>query len=587
MKKNKENRMLKPFYISISLILFLYTCYAQNNSIISLSPEQQQKAAEIDSVLQFYHKEGILNGAVLVAENRKVIYKNAFGYANFDTKDTLNVQSVFRLASVSKQFTAMCIMILNERGKLSYDDNITKHLPELKYKDVTIRHLLWHTGGLSEGNDLWDKHWDKNKLAGNDDVLQLITKYRPKINFAPGEKYAYSNIGYIFLATIVRRISGIPFRQFVRENIFDPLEMNNSLVPLGYRDEKFRNRVIGFIRDPNNKNQYVENDYNYGNGCVGDGGVYSTVEDLFKWNEALYTDKLVKKETIEEAFKPYVLNDGTIGDYGFGWSIYQIDSNNITDHSGSWLGFRTYNLRDITDKHSVIILTNLGSSNGTKLYKPCYRILRGSHDKDWKENYFAKKDLKSKARATFQKISQNSINQYQGLYIHTSETDTSKFYVSVKDEIAILANINKSAQERIYPIDSVHFINKTSNNKYSFRFSADGRILGFIGKSGVSGVKYATKISPEATPEYMNDLKERYVYGTYEVYFNYHNGILRVYIPGDGTYLLIPKSDKKYIFPNWPGYSVKFTTDKSNSIIEKLEYITPEQTMHLKHQNKE
>jgi len=375
--------MLKPFNLSLLFILFFYNCYAQNNSVLSLTPEQQQKSSEIDSVLQYYHEDGILNGTVLVAENGKVIYINAFGYANFNTRDTLSVQSVFRLASVSKQFTAMCIMILNERGELSYEDNISKYLPELRYKDVTIRHLLWHTGGLSEGDELWDKHWDKNILAGNNDVLQLIAKYHPKINFAPGEKYAYSNIGYNFLATIVERVSGIPFRLFIKENIFDPLDMNNSIVPLGYRDEKFKNRVFGFRRDPHNNKQYIENDYNYGNGCVGDGGVYSTVEDLFKWNEALYTEKLVKKETLEEAFKPYVLNDGTIGDYGFGWSIYEIDSNEITDHSGSWLGFRTLMFRDITDKHCVIILTNSGSTFGTRLYKPCYRILRGSQDKDW------------------------------------------------------------------------------------------------------------------------------------------------------------------------------------------------------------
>ena len=146
MKENRKKQVLKSYYISISFILFCYACYAQYNSDISLSPEQQRKATVIDSVLKFYHKEGILNGTVLAAESGKVIYKNAFGYANFHTKDTLRVQSVFRLASVSKQFTAMCIMILNERGKLSYDDNITKYLPELKYNDVSIRHLLWHTG---------------------------------------------------------------------------------------------------------------------------------------------------------------------------------------------------------------------------------------------------------------------------------------------------------------------------------------------------------------------------------------------------------------------------------------------------------
>ncbi len=135
----------------------------------------------------------------------------------------------------------------------------------------------------------------------------------------------------------------------------------------------------------------------------------------------------------------------------------------------------------------------------------------------------AVKDLKSKARATFQTISPSTINQYQGLYLHRSERDTFKFYVSVNSKTAILANGNKSAQERIYPIDSVHFINKTSSNKCSFKFSAEGSIVGLVGNSGVNRVKYASKISPEATPEYMNDLKERYVYDNYDVYSRRRN----------------------------------------------------------------
>ncbi len=358
--------------------------------------------------------------------------------------------------------------------------------------------------------------------------------------------------------------------------------MNNSLVPLGHKDEKFKNRVIGFILDPNNKDQYIEDDYNYGNGCVGDGGVYSTVEDLFKWNEALYTKILVKKETIEEAFNPYVLNDGTVGDYGFGWSVYEIDSNIITDHGGSWVGFLTYNLRDITDKHSVIILTNLGSSNGTALYYPCCRILRGNHPKDWKESYIATKDLKNKALEAFQTISHNTINQYQGHYFHATETDTFNYYISVKDEVALLAYANKLQQKQIYPIDSVHYINSTSSSEYSFQFGNEEKVVGIMAKSGTNPDKYFTKVSPIPGPMYMNNLKDKYSYHSFVCHPSYRNGILRVFIPGDGTYILIPKTDKEYMFSNWPSYSLRFTTDKSNSIIKHLEYITPEGVMKFK-----
>jgi hypothetical protein len=134
------------------------------------------------------------------------------------------------------------------------------------------------------------------------------------------------------------------------------------------------NRVRGYNRTKDGG--YVDNDYaSYDYDVYGDGGVFSNVIDLFKWNEALATEKLVTKETIQEAFKPYVLNDGSVGDYGFGWSVSEVDGNRIVEHSGSWIGFRTYILRDITNNHCVIVLTNLGNRRGAKLHNAFYNIL--------------------------------------------------------------------------------------------------------------------------------------------------------------------------------------------------------------------
>jgi len=364
---------MKTLLIGI-IFLSCFFCNSERKSEIVLTQEQEQKVAKIDSVLNYYYVLGILNGTVLVAEAGKVIYQKGFGYANMDTKETLEPKSVFRLASISKQFTAMCIMMLEEQNKLSYDDDFQKYLPELKYEGVTIRHLLWHTSGIPEYLDFMPKHFPSDEYL-NDDVIKTMAKHRPEKHFEPGEKYEYSNAGYLLLGSIVERVSGISYKEFLHQNIFDRIGMSSSIFPFGKNEFKeMANRVRGYNRTKDGG--YVDNDYtSYDYDVCGDGGVFSSVIDLFKWNEALYTEKLVKKESIKEAFQPYVLNDGSVGDYGFGWSINEIDSNTIVDHSGSWIGFRTHILRDITNKHCVIILTNVGNRKGAALYNACYNIL--------------------------------------------------------------------------------------------------------------------------------------------------------------------------------------------------------------------
>jgi CubicO group peptidase (beta-lactamase class C family) len=366
---------MKKYYLIGFILLSCFFCISESSSEIKLTQEQKKKVAKIDSLLNFYHEQGILNGTVLVAEAGKVIYQKGFGYANMDTKETLEPKSVFRLASVSKQFTAMCIMMLEEQNKLNYDDDFQKYLPELKYEGVTIRHLLWNTSGMPDYIDFMSEHYSDDEEYVNDDVIKTMAKHHPEKEFEPGERYEYSNTGYLLLGSIVERVSGISFKEFLHQNIFDRIGMSSSIFPFGKNEFKeMADRVRGYKRTKDGG--HVDDDYtNYDYDVCGDGGVFSSVIDLFKWNEALYTETLVKQETIQEAYKPYVLNDGSVGDYGFGWNVSEIDSNKIVDHSGSWIGFRTHIVRDITNKHCVIILTNIGNRNGTALYNACYNIL--------------------------------------------------------------------------------------------------------------------------------------------------------------------------------------------------------------------
>jgi len=321
--------------------------------------------ASIDSVMTSVVDTARFNGNVLVARDGEIVYQKSFGASNFYTNEMLNDTSVFELASVSKGFTAMAIMILHERGKLSYEDDVRKYIPELPYEGMTIRHFLTHTSGIGEYEDLIVKTVDDSKkIATNDDIIAVFAKEKPAVLFKPGEKWQYSNTAYAMLATIVQRVSGNPFGEFLSENIFVPLDMKHSRIYKTRRSgEVLTNYAYGFVYSGD---KYVLpdslEDYHYVytlDGIEGDGVVNSTTGDLFKWNKALYTDKLVSKETLEEAFTPGKLSSDSLHGYGFGWFIENDPVNGkIVRHTGSWPGYRNLIMRFVDSGDCVIVLTN-------------------------------------------------------------------------------------------------------------------------------------------------------------------------------------------------------------------------------------
>lgn len=337
-----------------------------------------------DSLTELYEKKKF-NGTVLIAENGSVRFHESFGYSNIAEKKKLDANASFRLASVSKQFTATAIMILAERGKLEYDDPITKHLPSLPYEKVTIRHLLNHTGGLQDYMMLMGKHWDKDKqhgdrrIAFNQDAVAIFAQHKPELMFEPGSKFAYSNTGYVFLGQIIENVSGIPVGQFIQKNIFEPVGMKDSRVFSPGDDFKLKHRVYGF-RHVGQEPGYKPNDHHYLNGMIGDGGLYATAQDLLKWDQALYGEKLVSKPTLQQAFTSATLPDGSETGYGFGWGI---DSKPETgkfqvSHSGGWVGFSTFIARNLSDRRTLIVLDN--SSSGVSAVLSSIRKIVQSTD---------------------------------------------------------------------------------------------------------------------------------------------------------------------------------------------------------------
>lgn len=328
----------------------------------------QDKIQKIDSLLNSLYAAETFNGNVLIAEKGEIIYEHSFGNSNEITKEKLNENSIFELASCSKPFTAMAIMILKEKGKLKLDDPITNYIPELvTYKNVTIRNLLNHTGGLPDYIILMDRVFDKTKIATNKDIITIFTKYQPKVLFKPNSKFEYCNTGYALLASIIEKISGLTYAEYLAESIFKPLNMNNTFIyNRRLAPKNIKNYAFGYVYSDSLKKYVLPDETEkhkeviWHDGIVGDGSVNSTIIDLLKWDRALYTNKLISKEGMKEVFEAATLTDGSKTNYGFGWFLdaEYAEFGEIIYAAGNWPGYASFIVRNVSNDQTIIILQN-------------------------------------------------------------------------------------------------------------------------------------------------------------------------------------------------------------------------------------
>lgn len=319
--------------------------------------QHTKKITRIDSVLTYLYQRQLFNGTVLIGEKGKILYKKAFGIANPQTLTPLTTASSFNLASVSKQFYTMMTMMLKEQGKLNYDDAVQKYLPIFPYQNITIRHLMNQTSGLPEYFDIAQGDMTLLDTLTNQSMLELLAAKKPALVFQPGERWEYCNTNYTTLASVIEKISGTTADKFFHQKIAVPLKLTNTYVYNLKMKSYPPSRVFGFYYEGGKP---VLNDLVRFDGIVGDGNVYSSVEDLYKWDQALYTEKLVKKSTFSEAITNGKLNNGEDTRYGFGWFIRE--PGKIVSHTGGWVGFATSITRYIDKNQTIIILDN--SSNG-------------------------------------------------------------------------------------------------------------------------------------------------------------------------------------------------------------------------------
>jgi CubicO group peptidase (beta-lactamase class C family) len=365
--RGKPHFTLRPAFVAILVLLFL-------SSFVM----PQKKADKIDGLMKLYSDFGQFNGTVLVAESGKIIYKKGFGLADMEWNIPNKPDTKFRLGSITKQFTSMLILQLVEEGKLILEGKLADYLPYYREdtgKKVSIHHLLTHTSGIPSYTNLpnFGREISRNPYPVEEFVKQFCSG---DLEFEPGAKFSYNNSGYFLLGAVIEKVAGKPYEKVLQERIFEPLGMKSS----GYdhHDSIMPGRAAGYEQSLEGYTNapYLDMSLPYAAGSL-----YSTVEDLYIWDQALYTDRLLSAKMKVLLFKPHVQNPG--GTYGYGWAVGKRKlpqskrEVSFVGHGGGINGFNTLIERYVDDKHLIVLLNNTGGTKLGEMRTAIGRILYG------------------------------------------------------------------------------------------------------------------------------------------------------------------------------------------------------------------
>ena len=335
------------------------------------SPQEREIIAQLDEYYKTQVRAGF-NGSVLIGYKGKVIYERYFGYSNREHKMPLTQNSSSQLASVSKTFTGAAVLYLYEHKYIDLDAFVQKYLPQFPYPNITIKELLNHRSGLPDYTH-WVGNFDNDTRTpiSNDQMLAMMTKYKPALEFKPGTRFTYSNTNFAVLAKVIESVSGLTYTDFMTKYIFQPLGMLHTFVydpAKGLPAEATISYKYNWTREPDM----------FADGVHGDKGIYSTPEDMYRWDQSFYQNKLLSNETIELAYGPCSFERKGIKNYGLGWRMLCFpNGNKIIYHNGWWHGNNTSFYRFIKDNLTIIVLGNRFTNSIYHQAPSIYSILRG------------------------------------------------------------------------------------------------------------------------------------------------------------------------------------------------------------------
>ncbi len=425
---------------------------------------QTTQSKQLDSLFTLLHAQNQFNGEIFIAEKGKVIFNKGYGFANEESKKGINERTIFELASCSKQFTGAAIVLLKREGKLDYNDKISKYIPELGFwEDITIYDLLRHTSGIPDFIFSMGEDWDATKIATNHDVITFFSLRKDSLDFKPKTRHRYSNTNYALLASIIERVSGKKYGDYLTDKIFKPLKMDNTFVYNRRQNpEKIENYAIGYAWAHNSFTKVTMDDpaFNeplvyYLDGVVGAAKVNSCAEDIYKWVMALRNNSLLTQKEFDEMTEMTRTSTGKEIPYGFGLDIRKGENKFSFGHTGSWDGYTTVVYHDAIKDRTIIMLQNfkLGASATNNVFQ----ILNGQPLTVEYEKKIA--------------MDESDIRQFTGTYI------------------------DEAGKEHTITYNDQHLIYNTKDVKWDMRFFpyASNEFYG-IRHGGMNGVLKFTKL---------------------------------------------------------------------------------------------
>lgn len=354
----------------------------QDTSIAEM--EIGTKLKRIDSLLQYLSKNNQFNGSFLYGTNDTIYYNKAFGYLNSSKGSALSERSLFEIASITKTLTSTLTFAMIERGYFELETNLNVFFPELPYKTIKIKHLLNHTSGLPDYYDsIVQPYWGKKGNLNNNKLVQLFAKYKPSSSFQPGEKFEYSNTGFILLASALERVSGKSYDQLMKELVFNPAKMNDSKrrifsadnpnLAVGHRLSVGQGRYLPLSEHE----EFPLMLHSFYSDSKGPGSIISSTSDLFRFCSALKAGKILNNKSLDKMWSVGELNSGKRTNYAYGWQKSQGTNDDLIHHRGGTEGYNSFMFHSINRNYTYILLSNFEQPYLSKINRAIQHILEG------------------------------------------------------------------------------------------------------------------------------------------------------------------------------------------------------------------
>jgi CubicO group peptidase (beta-lactamase class C family) len=516
--------MKKQTHFLFLFLLIAFSAIAQQNEI----------AEKLDKFLSDKFPSSAPGASVLIIRDEKTLLRKGYGLADNQSNKPVTSETIFRIGSITKQFTSTAILKLSKEGKLNLDDNLTKFFPTYptQGKNVTIQHLLTHTSGIKSYTSLPALMTTENK-SKEVNVQQMIDAFKNEpSDFAPGDAYLYNNSGYFLLGGIIEKVSGKSWGEYLQNNFFKPLKMTSTF----FYDPKMEIEAIGYSKNPDNS--YTKADYVHPSIPYSAGALFSTVDDLWKWDKAVFDGKVLKLDLLEKAWTPLTLNNGKKENYGYGWQIGKLQDDKVISHGGGIDGFVCYKLFVPAKKIFVVVLMNHTAVDPSALAFDLADIVTGEADKKYQAIT----------------ISKAQVEEYVGVY-DVSEKEQ-RFITLEGDQL--LSQRTGGPKFKIFAYDKDMFFFENSKSKLKFNRDAAGKITSaeliareFIPQVAVKSDKPMPK--QRTAIDVAPALLEQYV-GQYELAPNFfitvtkNESQLMAQATGQPGIEIYPETDSKFFY---------------------------------------